>query len=127
MRIRVAILAASIGLLALAQTNLAQAALPGSGLDRQPSKLNVRASIAPLSAELAVARLASDALVKPREAVRMAATASCITGIGGGLYRMCTTYCLRYVDGVPILAPCLKAFQSVEDYVRKHTRAAGKH
>jgi len=44
MKIRVAILAAAIGLLALAQTNLAQAAYAGSDPDRQPSKLNAMAS-----------------------------------------------------------------------------------
>jgi hypothetical protein len=120
MKIHVALIAASIGFLALAQTNLAQAAYAGSDPDQQPSKLNVTASIPPLDGDLVVARLASDVLVKPRGAVRMA---RCITGIGNGIYETCSGICWRTVDGIEYAYPCLKSVKSVEDYIRSHRRA----
>ncbi len=87
MKIRIVIIAASIGMLALAQTNLAQAAYAGSDPDQQSAKLTVTASVPPIDGNFAVARLASDVLVKPRGAVRMA---GCITYIGQGIYEICT-------------------------------------
>ncbi len=107
MKIRIVIIAASIGMLALAQTNPAQAAYAGSDPDQQSAKLTVTASTPPLSGDLAAARLASDVLVKPRGAVRMA---GCITYIGQGIYEVCTGICWRYVDGIEYAAPCLGHF-----------------
>lgn len=124
MKIRVVIIAASIGMLTLAQTNLAQAAYAGSDPDQQPAKLNVTASIPSLSGDLAVARLASDVLVKPHGAVRMA---GCIIGIGNGIYEICSGTCWRTVDGIEYAYPCLKSVKSVEDYVRSHRRAPKTH
>lgn len=124
MKIRVAILAASIGLLALAPTNLAQAAYAGSDPDQQPSRSNVAASLPQLHGDLAVARLASDVLVNPRGAVRMAA---CITNIGQGIYEICTGLCWHTTDGIQYAVPCLKSVQAVEDYIRRHRRAAKSH
>ncbi len=124
MKIRIVIIAASIGMLALAQTNLAQAAYAGSDPDQQPAKLTVTASIPPLSGDLAAARLASDVLVKPRGAVRMA---GCIIGLGNGIYEICSSICYRYIDGIEYAVPCLKSVKSVEDYVRRHRRAPKTH
>ncbi len=124
MKIRIVIIAASIGMLALAQTNPAQAAYAGSDPDQQSAKLTVTASTPPLSGDLAAARLASDVLVKPRGAVRMA---GCITYIGQGIYEVCTGICWRYVDGIEYAAPCLKAVKSVEDYVRSRKGARKAH
>jgi hypothetical protein len=108
----------------LAQTNLAQAAYAGSDPDQQPAKLIVTASIPPLSGDLAVARLASDVLVKPRGALRMA---GCIIGIGQGIYEICSGVCWRYIDGIEYAVPCLKSVKSVEDYVRSRKGAHKTH
>ncbi len=120
MKIRIVIIAASIGMLALAQTNPAQAAYAGSDPDQQSAKLTVTASVPPIDGNFAVARLASDVLVKPRGAVRMA---GCITGIGNGIYETCSGICWRTVDGIEYAYPCLKSVKSVEVYIRSHRRA----
>ncbi len=124
MKIRIAIFAAWVGTLALAQTNLAQAAYSGPDPNQQQQKLNVTASISPINGDLAVRGLAPDVLVPPSESVRMA---SCFVGIGGGVYEICTGTCWRTVDGIEYAAPCLMAVAKVEELVRRHKNAHKTH
>ena len=53
------------------------------------------------------------------------ADAGCFSPIGGGVYQICQRYCVRYVDGIPYLAPCLKVVKEVEDAIVRH-KSAGK-
>lgn len=55
--------------------------------------------------------------------VHQAQAAACvISSFGGGISQLCPGTCVRYVDGVVFLAPCLKAVKDVEDYVRSHKK-----
>jgi len=51
--------------------------------------------------------------------VHQAQAAACVTSYGNGIYQVCQGTCLRYIDGVEFLAPCLKAVEEVQAAVKK--------
>jgi hypothetical protein len=93
MKFRFALVAACASTFALAQIHLAQAAYPASDVSKAE----------PTAADGGFVRMA----------------AACITSYGNGIYQVCQGTCVRYIDGVEFLAPCLKAVEDVQAAVKK--------